>query len=192
MQRRMDDYEANRKVPKGIKDMMDETEPPFTEDILIEEFPIDFKMIPIKQYDGKENPAGHIHGYCTWMRIRGATQAQIELKQQFLGTFVMAKTRKKDKLYLYSLKQGTEESLKSYIERFSQEMNYVEGYTDSDAVAAIREGLLEGMRRSICEIEEVQPRLEHRNLKESGRLKKEPRGLIRKNKRQKYNQRRAS
>ncbi|GMN33966.1 hypothetical protein TIFTF001_044856, partial [Ficus carica] len=62
----------------------------------------------------------------------------------------MAKTRKKDKLYLYSLKQGTEESLKSYIERFSQEMNYVEGYTDSDAVAAIREGLLEGsMLKSI-------------------------------------------
>ncbi|GMN74203.1 hypothetical protein TIFTF001_055399 [Ficus carica] len=178
MQRRMDDYEANRKVPEGIKDMMDETEPPFTEDILIEEFPADFKMIPIKQYDGKENPAGHMHGYCTWMRIRGATQAQMclafsltltgpalqwfqqlelgsigsfrELKQQFLGRFVMAKTRKKDKLYLYSLKQGTEESLKSYIERFSQEMNYVEGYTDSDAVAAIREGLLEGsMLKSI-------------------------------------------
>ncbi|GMN75410.1 hypothetical protein TIFTF001_056419 [Ficus carica] len=137
----MDDYEANRKVSEGIKDMMDETEPPFTEDILIEEFPADFKMIPIKQYDGKENHAGHMHGYCTWMRIRGATQAQI---------FVMAKTRKKDKLYLYSLKQGTEESLKSYIERFSQEMNYVEGYTDSDAVAAIREGLLEGsMLKSI-------------------------------------------
>ncbi|GMN18961.1 hypothetical protein TIFTF001_048559 [Ficus carica] len=178
MQRRMDDYEANRKVPEGIKDMMDETEPPFTEDILIEEFPADFKMIPIKQYDGKENPAGHMHGYCTWMRIRGATQAQMclafsltltgpalqwfqqlepgsigsfrELKQQFLGRFVMTKTRKKDKLYLYSLKQGTEESLKSYIERFSQEMNYVEGYTDSDAVAAIREGLLEGsMLKSI-------------------------------------------
>ncbi|GMN28351.1 hypothetical protein TIFTF001_051655 [Ficus carica] len=178
MQRRMDDYEANRKVPEGIKDMMDETEPPFTKDILIEEFPADFKMIPIKQYDGKENPAGHMHGYCTWMRIRGATQAQMclafsltltgpalqwfqqlepgsigsfrELKQQYLGRFVMAKTRKKDKLYLYSLKQGTEESLKSYIKRFSQEMNYVEGYTDSDAVAAIREGLLEGsMLKSI-------------------------------------------
>ena len=73
----MDDYEANRKVPEGIRDMMDETEPPFIEDILIEEFPADFKMLPIKQYDGKENPAGHMHGYCTWMRIWGVTQAQM-------------------------------------------------------------------------------------------------------------------
>ncbi|XP_024019228.1 uncharacterized protein LOC112090948 [Morus notabilis] len=74
-----------------------------------------------------------------------------QLKQQFLRRFVIAKTRKKDKLYLYSLKQGADESVKAYIERFSQKMNYVEGYTDSDVVAAIRGGLQEcDLLKSIC------------------------------------------
>ena len=73
------------------------------------------------------------------------------MKQQFVRRFVIAKTRKKDKLYLFSLKQGADKSLKAYIECFSQEMNYVEGYNDSDTVATIQEGLHEGdMLKSIC------------------------------------------
>ena len=67
-----------------------------------------------------------------------------QLKGEFLGRFIGSKTRKKDKTHLWSLKQGKDETLKKYIDRFSEGMNLVDEFTDTDVLSALREGLQEG------------------------------------------------
>ena len=67
-----------------------------------------------------------------------------QLRTEFVSRFIGLKTRKNDKTYLWSLKQGKAETLKSYIRRFTKEINTVEGFTDVDVIGALREGLQEG------------------------------------------------
>ena len=129
-------------------------------------------MPQIKAYDGKTDPLDHIETYRTWMNVRrasaslkcqafpltltGATRQWYQslkpgtigsfeqLKGEFLSRFIGSKTRKKDKTHLLSLKQGNDESLKKYIDRFSEGMNLIDKFTDSDVLSALREGLQEG------------------------------------------------
>ena len=61
-----------------------------------------------------------------------------------MSHFIGSKTRKKDKTHLWSLKQEKDETLKKYIDRFSEGMNLVDEFTDNDVLSALREGLQEG------------------------------------------------
>ena len=51
--------------------------------------------------------------------------------------------RKNDKTYLWLLKQGKNESLKGYIQRFTKVINTLEKFTYGDAIAALWEDLQE-------------------------------------------------
>ena len=128
-------------------------------------------MPQIKAYNRKTDPLDHIETYRTWMNVRrasanlkcqafpftltGATRQWFrslklgtidsfdQLKREFLGRFIGSKTRKKDKTHLV-FKKGKDETLKKYIDRFSEGMNLVEDFTDNDILSALREGLQEG------------------------------------------------
>ena len=50
--------------------MMHDVEPPFIVEILTEEFPKDFKMLTLKQYDGEGNLVSHLTTFQTWITIR--------------------------------------------------------------------------------------------------------------------------
>ena len=67
-----------------------------------------------------------------------------QLRAEFVSRFISLKMRKNDKSYLLSLKQGKAETLKSYVRRFTKEINTVEGFIDIDVIDALREGLQEG------------------------------------------------
>ena len=157
---------------QGTHDIIGEIESPFTEQVLAEPFPEDFKMPVMKQYEGLTDPINHFESYRTWMNVRRAspnikcqafgltlTGAALEwfhslqprsiasfgqLRTEFVNRFIGQKTRKNDKTYLWSLKQGKNESLKDYVRRFTKEINTLEKFTDGDAIAALREGLQEG------------------------------------------------
>ena len=44
-------------------------------------------------------------------------------------------------MYLWSIQQESSESLRKYLNRFTEESNKVDGFDDGDAIAAIIEGL---------------------------------------------------
>ena len=170
--KRINDLCDERGLPRQGLSVTNDADPPFTREILAEEFPEDFKMPQIKAYDGKTDPLDHIETYRTWMNIRrasaslkcqafpltltgaarqwfrslkpGTISSFDQMKREFLGRFIGSKTRKKDKTHLWSLKQGKDETLKKYIDRFSEGMNLVEDFTDNDILSALREGLQEG------------------------------------------------
>ena len=50
--RRIEKLERERNLTGDIQEMINDSEPPFTEKILAEEFPEDFKMLSLKQYGG--------------------------------------------------------------------------------------------------------------------------------------------
>ena len=149
--------------------MVGEIESPFAEQILAEPFPEDFKMPTIKQYEGLTDPISHFESYRTWMNVhkvtpntkcqafeltlsgialawfRGLKPRSIasfdQLRTEFVIRFIGLKMRENDKTYMWSLKQGKSESLKSYVRRFTKKINIVEGFTDVDVIAVLREGL---------------------------------------------------
>ena len=61
-----------------------------------------------------------------------------------MSRFIGQKTRKNDMTYLWSLKQGKNESLKGYIQRFTKVINTLEKFTYRAAITALREDLQEG------------------------------------------------
>ena len=54
------------------------------------------------------------------------------------------KQKQKHKNHLWPLKQGKDETLKKYTDLFSEGMNLVDDFTDSDVPSSLREGLREG------------------------------------------------
>ena len=169
---RIERLERERNRGGDIQEMMQDAEPPFSTEILAEEFPEDFKMPTLKQYDGEGNPVSHLTTFQTWMSIRrasssikcqafpltltdiaydwfqslkpGSISSYEQLKEEFLARFATARTRKKDVSYLWTVKQGKTESLKKYLDRYIKSASKVEGLTESEAVTNLREGLQDG------------------------------------------------
>ena len=169
---RINDLCDDRGLPRQGLNVADDADPLLTQEILVEEFPEDFKMPQIKPHDGKTDPLDHIETYRTWMNVRRAsaslkcqafpltlTSAACQwyrslkrgtigsfnqLKGEFLGWFIGSKIRKKDKTHLWSLKQGNDETLKKYIDCFSEGIDLVDKFTDTDVLPTLQEGLQEG------------------------------------------------
>ena len=60
-----------------VQEVINDSKPTFTEDILAEEFPKDFKMQSLKHYDGEGNPVNHYITFQTWMTIRRASLTMV-------------------------------------------------------------------------------------------------------------------
>ena len=169
---RIERLERERNRSDDLQDMMQDAEPPLSAEILAEEFPEDFKMPTLKQFDGEGNPVSHLTSFQTWMSIRrasssikcqaflltltdtaydwfqslkpGSISSYEQLKEEFLARFAIARTRKKDVSYLWTVKQGKTESLKKYIDRYTKSASKVEGFTESKAITNLCEGLQDG------------------------------------------------
>ena len=61
-----------------------------------------------------------------------------QLKGEIVGRFIGSKTN------IFSLTQEKDETIKKYIDRFSEGMNLVQDFTDSNMLSAFLEGLQEG------------------------------------------------
>ena len=129
--------------------LVQQTESPFTTEVLHFPLPAKFRMPQIEAFDGTKDHVDHLkiyknqmdlHGYQDPVRCRafaitlkGPTLAWFnrlppssissfrELSAAFVSHFVRARTHRKSSYHLLSIKQSPQESLRSYVQRFNAE-----------------------------------------------------------------------
>ena len=131
--------------------LIQQIESPFTAGVLHFPLPTKFRMPQIETFDGTKDPIDHLntyknkmelHGYQDPVRCRafaitlkGPTLAWFnrllsssvssftELFVAFVSHFIGARTYRKPSYHLLTIKQSSQESLRSYVQRFNTEPN---------------------------------------------------------------------
>ena len=158
-----------KEVVKGrVSDSMDtlvqQTESPFTAEVLHFLLPTKFGLPQIEAFDGTKDPIDHLntcknqmelHGYQdpVWCRalaikLKGPTLAWFnrlpsssvssfrELSIAFVSHFIGARTYRKSSYHLLTIKQNLQESLRSYVQRFNAESLKVDVPDEKFAITA--------------------------------------------------------
>ena len=141
-----------------------QTESPLTAGVLHFPLPTKFRMPQIKDFDGNKDPIHHLntyknqmelHGYQDPMRCRafaitlkGSALAWFnrlppssisslkELSIAFVSHFIRARTYWKPSYHLLTVKQGPQENLRSYVQRFNSESLRVDIPNEEFAITA--------------------------------------------------------
>ena len=149
--------------------LVQQTESPFTAEVLHFPLPTKFRMPQVETFDGVKDPVDHLntyknqmelHGYQDPMRCRafattlkGPTLAWFnrippssissfrELSVAFVSHFIEARTYRKPSYHLLTIKQGSQESLKSYVQRFKAESLKIDVPDEKFDVTAFIAGL---------------------------------------------------
>ena len=144
--------------------LVQQTESPFTARVLHFPFPTKFRMPHIEAFDGTKDPVDHLntyknqmelHGYQDPMRCRAfaitlkgsalawfnrllsATISSFkELSIAFMSHFIGARTYRKLSYHLLTVKQGPQENLRSYVQRFNSESLRVDIPDEKFAITA--------------------------------------------------------
>ena len=163
-----------KEVVKGrASDSMDtlvqQTESPFTTEML--HFPLlaKFRMPQIEAFDGTKDPADHLNTYKNQMELHGyqdpircrafaitlkgpalawfnrlppsSVSSFRELSIAFVSHFIGARTYRKPSYHLLSVKQSPQESLRSYVQRFNAESLKVDVPDEKFVITAFIVGL---------------------------------------------------
>ena len=67
--------EYRGKAPLALEDLLEQAEPPFTDDIMEVDLPAKFKMPTMPTYDGSKDPVEHVDTFRTWMELQGVRDA---------------------------------------------------------------------------------------------------------------------
>ena len=149
--------------------LVQQTESPFTAEVLHFPLPTKFRMPQIEAFDGAIDPVDHlntyknqmeIHGYQDPVRckafaitLKGPTLAWFnrlppssitsfrELSIAFVSHFIGARTYKKPSYHLLTIKQRSQESLRSYVQRFNADSLKVDIPDEKFAITAFIAGL---------------------------------------------------
>ena len=163
-----------KEVVKGrALDTMDtlvqQTESPFTAEVLHFPLPAKFRMPQVETFDGVKDPVNHLNTYKIQMELHGyqdpvrcrafATTLKSpalvwfnrippssissfrELSIAFVSHFIEARTYRKPSYHLLTVKQGSQESLKSYVQRFNAESLKIDIPDEKFAIIAFNTGL---------------------------------------------------
>ena len=163
-----------KEVVKGrALDIMDtlvqQTESPFTAEVLLYPLPAKFRMPQVEAFDGIKDPVDHLntyknqmefHGYQDPVRCRAfattlkgpalawfnkippsSISSFRELSIVFVSHFIGARTYRKPSYHLLTVKQGSQESLKSYVQRFNVESLKIDVPNEKFAITAFIAGL---------------------------------------------------
>ena len=155
--------------PDSMDTLVQQTESPFTAEVL--HFPLraKFRMPQIEAFDGTKDPVDHLntyknqmelHGYQDPIRckafsitLKGPTLAWFnrlplslvssfrELSITFVSHFIRARTYKKPSYHLLTIKQNPQESLRSYVQRFKAESLKVDVPDEKFTIIAFITGL---------------------------------------------------
>ena len=137
------------RAPDSINTLVQQSESPFTAEVIHFPLPAKFRMPQIEAFDGTKNTVDHLntyknqmelHGYQDPIRckalaitLKGLTLAWFnrlppssvssfrELSIAFVSHFIGARTYRKPSYHLLSIKQNLQESLRSYVQRFNAE-----------------------------------------------------------------------
>ena len=149
--------------------LVQQTESPFTVEVLRYPLPTKFRMPQVETFDGAKDPVDHLntyknqmelHGYQDLVRCRafattlkGSALAWFnrippssissfrELSIAFVSHFIGARTYRKPSYHLLTVKQGTQESLKSYVHRFNAESLKIDVPDEKLAITTFISGL---------------------------------------------------
>ena len=149
--------------------LVQQTESPFTAEVLHFPLPIKFRMPQIEAFDGMKDPVDHLntyknqmelHGYQDPLRCRAFTitlkgsalawfnrlplatiSSFKELSITFVSHFIKAQTYRKPSYHMLTIKQGPQENLRSYVQRFNSESLRVDIPDEKFAITAFITGL---------------------------------------------------
>ncbi|KAL5538915.1 hypothetical protein UlMin_042374 [Ulmus minor] len=141
----------------AVKNLLEETESPFSEDIRAAPMPPRLKL-PNLKYDGTRDPAEHLETYKSWMELNSATNAFQsrrwfrtlrpgsvfsfrQLSESFISQFAVNKVQRKPARHLYTVRQKENESTGAFLNRFVKEEMSVKDRNDSTACGALMAGL---------------------------------------------------
>ena len=148
---------------------MQQTESPFTAEVLRYPLPAKFRMPQVEAFDGVKDPVNHLNTYKNQMELHGyqdpvrcrafattlkgpalawfnrlppsSIHSFRDLSIAFVSHFIGARTYRKPSYHLLTVKQGTQESLKSYVHRFTAESLKVDIPEEKFAITAFIAGL---------------------------------------------------
>ena len=148
---------------------MQQTESPFTAEVLHFPLPAKFRMPQIETFDGVRDPVDHLNTYKNQMELHGyqdpvrcrafattlkglawawfnrippsSISSFRELSIAFISHFIGARTYRKSSYHLLTVKQGSQESLKSYVQRFNAESLKIDIPDEKFAITAFIAGL---------------------------------------------------
>ena len=137
------------RASNSMDTLVQQTESPFTAEVLRFPLPAKFRMSQIEAFDGTKDLVNHLntyknqmelHGYQdpVWCRafaitLKGLALAWFnriplslvssfrELSIAFVSYFIGARTYRKPSYHLLTIKQSPQESLRSYVQRFNAE-----------------------------------------------------------------------
>ena len=157
------------RAPNTMDTLVQQTESPFTIEVLRYPLPAKFRMPQVETFDGVKDPVNHLntyknqmelHGYQDPVRCRAFTttlkgpaldwfnrippssiSSFRELSITFVSYFIRARTYRKPSYHLLTVKQGSQESLKSYVQRFNAESLKIDIPDEKFAITAFIAGL---------------------------------------------------
>ena len=149
--------------------LVQQTESPFTPEVMRYPLPAKFRMPQVEAFDGAKDPVDHLNTYKNQMELHGypdpvrcrafattlkgpamawfnkippSTMSSFkELSIAFVSHFIRAWTYRKLSYHLLTIKQGMQENLKSYVQRFNAESLKIDVLDENFAVTAFIAGL---------------------------------------------------
>ena len=156
------------RAPDTMDTFVQQTESPFTAEVLNFPLPSKFRMPPVEAFDGARDPVDHLNTYKNQMELheyqdpvrcrafaitlKGPALAWFnrlppssissfrELSIAFVSHFIGTKTYRKPSYNLLTIKQSSQESLRFYVQRFNAESLKVD-IPDEFAITAFIAGL---------------------------------------------------
>ena len=157
------------RAPDTVDILVQQTESPFTAEVLHFLLPAKFRMPQVEAFDGARDPVDHLNTYKNQMKLHGyqdpvrckafsitlkglalvwfnrlppsSISSFRELSIAFVSHFIGAKTYRKPSYNLLTIKQSSQESLRSYVQRFNAESLKVDIPDEKFAITTFIAGL---------------------------------------------------
>ena len=157
------------RAPDSMDTLVQQTKSPFTVEVLHFPLPMKFRMLPIEAFDGAKYPVDHLNTYKNQMELHGyqdpvrcrafaitlkglaltwfnrlppsSISSFRELSIAFVSHFIGARTYRKPSYHLLTKKQSSQESLRSYVQRFNAESLKVDIPNEKFVITAFIAGL---------------------------------------------------
>ena len=164
------------RTPVSMDALVQQTKSPFTVGVLHFPLPAKFKMSKIEMFDGTKDPIDHLNTYKNQMELHGYqdpiqcrafaitlkgpalawfnrlppsfVSSFTELSITFFFHFIRVRTYRKPSYHFLTIKQSSQESLRSYVQRFNTESLKVDILDEKFAVTAFIAGLGGAVKRS--------------------------------------------
>ena len=157
------------RAPNTMDTLVQQTESPYTAEVLHFPLPAKFRMPQVEVFDGTRDPVDHLNTYKNQMELHGyqdpvrcrafavtlkgpalawfnrlplsSISSFKELSIAFVSHFIGARTYRKASYHLLTIKQGSQESLRSYVQRFNAESPKVDIPDEKFAITVFIAGL---------------------------------------------------